>query len=189
MPRKYLGNHTLLGTFNLSSKRVPEATTFTKSISKTPVKPPKHDGNHAPLGMFSLSSKRVPKLTTSTTSISTSPAKPPPAHTSTFAITDRWMDKREADEGNKARRPPPSPTISCKAPTNVGDTYTKTAGQRQISNVLACDSTTNCQQAYSQSVMVESSLTIVKGTTITLTGETSISITEDRKIHKIGKET
>ena len=194
MPPKYLGNHTLLNTFNLSSKSVSEPTTFITSISKTPTKPSKHHGNHTPLGTFNLSSKPVPKLITSATSISTTPTKPSPAHTNTFIGTGRWVSKRgtgggdgerETGGGEGTKTTSPSPSISCNAPTNVGDSYTKSTGQQQISNVLECDSNTNCQQAYWQSITVTSTLTIINGTTITLSGGTSVSFTEDRKINSI----
>jgi hypothetical protein len=96
------------------------------------------------------------------------------------------MDKRGSGGGDKnTPSTSPPPTITCNAPTNVGDSYTKTGWQRQISNVLTCDSTANCQQSYAQSVTVTSSLTIVNGTTITMTGGVSVSFEEGRKTNSM----
>jgi len=151
MPLKYLGNHTLLDTFNLSSKPTPTPTTFITSIPKTPAEP----------------------------------TAPSSAAANTVATTGQWMDKRGSSRDNKVKKPSPSLTIGCNTPTDVGDPYTKTGGQRQISNVVGCDSTTNCQQSYAQSVTVTSSLTILKGTTIIVSAGLSISVEENRKIDSI----
>lgn len=141
---KYLEGHTLLDTFNLSSKPVSEASTFKTSISK--------------------------------------PVVDSVAPSSTFSITGRPMDRR-GSRADAKNTPSPSPTITCSDPTNVGDSYTKSGGQKQISNVLMCDSTTNCQQSYAQSVTVTSTLTVQNGTTLTITGGETVGFEEDCKTY------
>jgi hypothetical protein len=122
----------------------------------------KHPGNHYTLlGSFNLSSKAAPEanqrrsLSATLNTFDTEVAFLEPSKH--YTIKGRTVQARKSSK----------PADVCTTAQSVGNSWTQTGGQQQISDTINCDSEGPCSSSYSTSISLSNSLTTTTSTTFT----------------------